>query len=207
MLVTPARGELTERGSRFLALARRADSLEAALAVRDAARREHHDATHHVFAVRLADGSSRFDDDGEPSGTAGRPVLVELESRELVDTVVAVVRWFGGTKLGTGGLARAYGSAAGRALERARTREVVRGEVRHVRYGFDDTGAVARILDAAGAVRGPDRYGAGDGGLVRTEIRLPGDAVAALDARLRGATGGRAGVEPEDDSEPCWIAV
>ncbi|MFW6039561.1 MAG: YigZ family protein [Gemmatimonadota bacterium] len=198
---------MTERGSRFLALARRVDSAEAALAVREASRREHHSATHHVFAVRLADGSSRYDDDGEPSGTAGRPLLGELESRDLADAVVVVVRWFGGTKLGTGGLARAYGSAAAAALDAARSRSVVPGEVRHVRYGFDDTGAVARILEAVGAERGPDRYGVGGGPLVRTEVRLPAEAVDRLASRLREATAGRAALEPDDDPKRCWIAV
>lgn len=160
-----------------------------------------------MFAVRLADGSIRFDDDGEPAGTAGRPILAELESRELVDALVVVVRWFGGTKLGTGGLARAYAAAAERAIEEARTRSVVAGEVRHVRYGFADTGTVARVLDSAGATRGQDSYGAAGGSLVRTEIRVPSEEVAGLDARLSEATGGRAGVEPDDDPESCWIAV
>lgn len=158
-----------------------------------------------MFAVRLADGSTRHDDDGEPSGTAGRPILAELEARDLVDTVVVVVRWFGGTKLGTGGLARAYGAAAARVIDEAGPRPVVAGEVRHVRYGFADTGAVARALDAAGAVRGADSYGVGDGSLVRTEIRLPREEVTRLDARLREATGGRAGVEPDEAPERCWI--
>lgn len=160
-----------------------------------------------MFAVRLADRSSRFDDDGEPSGTAGRPVLAELESRDLVDSVLVVVRWFGGTKLGTGGLARAYGAAAAAVLDEARSRAVVPGEVRRVRYGFDDTGVVARILDSFGVIRGAESYGAGDGSIVRTEIRLPREAVAGLDARLREATGGRAGVEADDAPEPCWIPV
>lgn len=158
-----------------------------------------------MFAVRLADGTTRFDDDGEPAGTAGRPVLAELESREFVDAVVVVVRWFGGTKLGTGGLARAYAAATASALEGARSRPVVRGEVRHVSYGFDDTGTVARVLEAVGATRGPDSYGAGEDAPVRTEVRLPRRLVARLDARLREATGGRVGVEPAEDPESCWI--
>lgn len=204
LLLAPARAELVERGSKFLALAHPADSVEAALAVRDAERRRHHDATHHVFAVRLPGGEFRYDDDGEPSGTGGRPVLSELEARELVEAAVVVTRWYGGTKLGTGGLARAYGAAAGRALAAASTRAVVPGEVRHVRYGFEDTGAVARVLAAEGARRGPDEYGPA---AIRTEVRIPRDEAPALDRRLRDATGGRAGLEPTDEPEPCWIAA
>ena len=122
-----------------------------------------------------------------------------------MDAVVVVIRWFGGTKLGTGGLARAYGAVAASALDAARVCSVVRGEVRHVRYGFEDTGTVARVLDALGATRGPDGYDAGPGAAVRTEIRLPRDLVARLDAHLREATGGRVGVEPAEEPESCWV--
>jgi len=204
LLLGSARAELVERGSKFLALARPADTVEAALALRDAERRGHHDATHHVFAVRLAGGEFRWDDDGEPAGTAGRPVLAELEARELVDATVVVTRWFGGTKLGTGGLARAYGAAAARALDAARTRAVVAGEVRHVRYGFEDTGAVARVLARGDVLRGPDEYGPVE---VRTEVRIRRGDGGALDRRLRDATGGRARLEPTAEPEPCWIAT
>lgn len=204
LLLAPVRAELVERGSKFHALAHPAGSAEAALALRDAERRRHHDATHHVFAVRLSGDAFRYDDDGEPSGTGGRPVLSELEARELVETAVVVTRWFGGTKLGTGGLARAYGAAAARALETARTRAVVAGEVRHVRYGFEDTGAVARVLATHGARRGSDEYGPAT---TRTEVRIRRGEAPTLDRGLRDATGGWAGLEPTDEPEPCWIAV
>ncbi|MFW6039807.1 MAG: YigZ family protein [Gemmatimonadota bacterium] len=203
LLLAPRRAELVVRGSKFLALAHPADSLDDVLALRDAERRRHHDATHHVYAVRLGDGDSRFDDDGEPSGTGGRPVLAELEARGLIDTAVIVTRWFGGTKLGTGGLARAYGGAAAAALEAARTRRVVEGEIRYIAYEFGDTGAVARVLEASAALRGPDEYGTG----VRTEVRLPRGSGRELDRRLRDATAGRAGLEPDDTPVSCWITA
>jgi putative IMPACT (imprinted ancient) family translation regulator len=203
LLLAPARAELVERGSKFIALAHPAASVEEALAVRDAERRRHHDATHHVYAARLGGGVSRFDDDGEPSGTGGRPVLAELEARHLIDTVVVVSRWFGGTKLGAGGLARAYGGAAGGALDVARTRRVIEGEIRYIAHEFDDIGAVARVLEASSAVRGPDEYGLG----VRTEVRVPRGAGPDLDRRLRDATSGRAGLEPDEAPDSCWITV
>lgn len=203
LLLAPCRAELVERGSRFLALAHPAASVEEALAVRDAERRRHHDATHHVYAARLGDGLSRFDDDGEPSGTGGRPVLAELEARDLIDAVVIVTRWFGGTKLGTGGLARAYGSAAAAALDGARTRRVIEGEIRYIGYEFGDTGAVARVLEAGPAQRGSEEYGSG----VRTEVRIPRGSGPDLDRRLRDATAGRAGLEPDDTPDSCWITV
>ncbi|HSM09482.1 MAG TPA: YigZ family protein [Gemmatimonadota bacterium] len=203
LLLAPCRAELLASGSKFLALAHPAGSLDDALAVRDAERRRHHDATHHVYAARLGDGIARFDDDGEPSGTGGRPVLAELEARELIDTVVVVTRWFGGTKLGTGGLARAYGGAAAAALDAARTRRVVEGEIRYIVYEFGDTGAVARVLDTGSALRGPDEYGSG----VRTEVRVPRGSGPDLDRRLRDATAGRARLVPDDTPDSCWITV
>lgn len=203
LLLAACRAELVERGSRFLALAHPAASLDDALTVRDAERRHRHDATHHVYAARLGDGASRFDDDGEPSGTGGRPVLAELEARDLIDAVVVVSRWFGGTKLGTGGLARAYGSAAAAALDAARTRRVIEGEIRYIAYQFGDTGAVARVLEAGAAVRGSDEYGSG----VRTEVRIPRGSGPDFDRRLRDATAGRAGLVPDDAPDSCWITV
>lgn len=203
LLLAPARAELVERGSKFLALAHPAASLEEALAVRDAERRRHHDATHHVYAARVGGPASRFDDDGEPAGTGGRPVLGELEARELIEIVVVVTRWFGGTKLGTGGLARAYGGAAAAALDAARTRRVIEGEIRYIVYEFGDTGAVARVLEASAASRGPDEYGPG----VRTEVRIPRGSGREVDRRLRDATAGRARLEPDEAPDSCWITA
>ena len=82
--------------------------------------KQHFDATHHCWAFRLfAAERSRSSDAGEPSGTAGKPILGAIESAELFDAAVVVVRWFGGVKLGTGGLARAYREAASETLQRA----------------------------------------------------------------------------------------
>lgn len=81
------------------------------------AQREHHDATHHCWAFRLFDPPlARSSDAGEPSGSAGRPIAQAIESSELSNVAVIVIRWYGGVKLGTGGLARAYRDAAAEAL-------------------------------------------------------------------------------------------
>jgi uncharacterized YigZ family protein len=198
-----AEAELGERGSRFLGAALPCDTVEEALALRDAERRRYHDATHHVFAVRLAGGDVRYDDDGEPSGTGGRPVLDAIIARDFVDTAVIVTRYYGGTKLGTGGLARAYGGAAAMALDACRSRRVRPGEVRHVRYDYADTGTVARLLDAPGIQRGTDEFGDG----VRTEIRLAQGRGPAFARRLRDATAGRAELEADVSPARCWIPV
>ncbi|HPN32877.1 MAG TPA: YigZ family protein [bacterium] len=90
-------------------------------------RKREYDATHHCYAWRLGIGSqehSRFSDDGEPAGTAGRPILQALLTAEVTDVLLVVTRYFGGIKLGTGGLARAYGQVAAEVVARAGRREV-----------------------------------------------------------------------------------
>jgi uncharacterized YigZ family protein len=105
--------------SRFIATVARSDSVADAKAFIQRIRNEMSDATHHVYAFKIGYGSSVIEgmtDDGEPAGTAGPPVLAVLRGAELGDTVIVVTRYFGGTKLGTGGLVRAYSGAAKEAL-------------------------------------------------------------------------------------------
>ncbi len=120
LLLAPGHAALPAiKGSRFLGDARRADDEPAARAVLKAIRAQHHKARHHCFAWRLADGTCRRSDDGEPSGTGGPPILALLEGRDLLGVIVVVTRYYGGVKLGTGGLARAYSAAAAAALDAA----------------------------------------------------------------------------------------
>ena len=147
---SPGRGEVREKGSRFFGLASRADSAAAAGELVERLRREHHDATHVAFAWKIGSGAAaarRSSDAGEPSGTAGRPIASAIDASGLTDVVVAVVRYFGGTKLGTGGLARAYRLAAERALAAAGT-ETQYDTVRlTVRCPYEKAAVVRRLLD------------------------------------------------------------
>jgi putative IMPACT (imprinted ancient) family translation regulator len=186
--ITGGRAEVRERGSRFLAVAEPADSETSARAVRDAQRADQHDATHHVWAFRGADGAERWDDDGEPAGTGGRPILAAIESAGLADVAVVVTRWFGGTKLGTGGLARAYGRAAARALEGVHPVTVLPGRLVRIRYDWSDTGAIAAAVDAAGGHRVGERFDPGP----ELEVAVAVARSGALIAALRDATAGRA---------------
>lgn len=107
--------EFKEQSSRFLALLSPASTPEEAARHLDGLRKRYHDATHHCWAWRCGWGETlkeRCSDDGEPSGTAGQPILRSLQEMEVSDASLVVVRWFGGVKLGTGGLARAYRTAA-----------------------------------------------------------------------------------------------
>ncbi|WP_313405892.1 YigZ family protein [Aeromicrobium sp.] len=119
-----AEAEIVVSRSRFLARACRVEDEAAARAFVADVRSADHDARHHCTAFVIGpDGSlRRSNDDGEPSGTAGRPMLEVLTGRDLSDVVVVVTRWFGGVLLGTGGLARAYADATGAALDAAGTR-------------------------------------------------------------------------------------
>lgn len=117
----PGEAELEIKRSRFLAQARPVHDEEAIRSLLAGVRATHPDAGHHAFAYRLGrEGEAgRFSDDGEPGGTAGRPIMEVLLREEVVDAVVVVTRYFGGVLLGSGGLTRAYGQAASEAVRRA----------------------------------------------------------------------------------------
>ena len=116
-----ARGEVEERRSRFIAHITHVEGEREARAFVDSVRSFHCDARHNVPAWALSDGRERRSDDGEPQGTAGQPILDVLHGADLADVCCVVTRYFGGTLLGSGGLARAYAAAVQRALEQART--------------------------------------------------------------------------------------
>ena len=111
--------EFKDRGSKFIGYACPVRNVEEFKDRLNEIKKEHPKATHHCFAYRLGlDGNTfRVSDDGEPSGTAGRPILGQIDSKELVNTLVVVVRYFGGTLLGVPGLINAYKSAAALALQ------------------------------------------------------------------------------------------
>ncbi|HEN47509.1 MAG TPA: YigZ family protein [Mizugakiibacter sp.] len=117
ILSAPSRHQETIRKSRFRAHAVHVESVDAAMTwlarTRDAA------ATHNCWAYRIG-SHYRFDDDGEPGGSAGQPILQAIDGQHCAETVVMVTRWFGGTKLGVGGLVRAYGGTAAECLHHAK---------------------------------------------------------------------------------------
>lgn len=144
----PARAEQTVEGSRFLAEAMPVAKRREVTAHIETIREREHNATHHCTGYRLGveGDDARYNDDGEPSGTAGPPILRQIEARNLTNVLVVVTRYFGGTELGTGGLARAYGNAAAAALNRASLVErIVRTPVR-LRFDYDDTAPAEQVL-------------------------------------------------------------
>ncbi|GHG01235.1 hypothetical protein GCM10017783_11830 [Deinococcus piscis] len=156
-LAAPHRhGEVIEN-SEFLAYARRADTPEEALNFLAELRAKYPDATHHCWAYRIGE-LYRFGDDGEPGGTAGAPILRAIEGQGVQHVMVVVVRYYGGVKLGTGGLVRAYGGAAAEVLRTAERFEV-RPRLRlNVSVGFAEQGALYHLLDTWDVVKGEEVY-------------------------------------------------
>lgn len=187
--------EIKVKGSRFLGRAFHAPDGEAALARLAQLRRAEHDATHHAWALRLGtpeELQERHDDDGEPSGSAGPPILQQLQRTGVHAALCVVARWYGGTRLGTGGLVRAYGEAAAAALERAPQRTLeLRCEL-SFRVPFALVGAVeaelARRGDQLAAV---ERDFTADAGFRVEVARGLGPGLAGA---LREATAG--GIDP-----------
>lgn len=151
-ITSVVRHEIKIKGSRFIGYAAPIETREAAETVLDSIRKTHFNATHNCYAYRLnPDGRDfRFNDDGEPSGTAGRPILDAIESRGLFRVICVVTRYFGGTKLGTGGLARAYQQIAAETLDKGE--KIQKNLYRKGKFSFayDWTGAVMSLFDKHG---------------------------------------------------------
>ncbi|MDA7418519.1 IMPACT family protein [Xenophilus arseniciresistens] len=187
-LNTPAHAELLVRKSRFLACVQPVADRAQAQAVVAALRAEHPSAAHVCWAL-LAGGQSAAVDDGEPSGTAGRPMFEVLRHHDLEGVLATVVRYFGGVKLGAGGLVRAYTDSVAQALSAAtlvplqrRTRLICT-----VPYAFE--GLVRRELAAVQGMLGEVRHGS----LVELQLEVPETQAPALKLRVDDGTQGRAG--------------
>lgn len=181
---------LEEKRSVFECWLRRADDEAAARAVVEEARATHYDARHHCSAFVLGpDGATvRSNDDGEPAGTAGTPMLEILTGAGLTDVVAVVTRWFGGTLLGTGGLVRAYGGAVRLAVEEADvlTRELVR--LVDVTVGPELSGRLEHDLRALGLDVVDVEWGAD----VRIRVGVPVSAEDRLESEVARLTSGAA---------------
>lgn len=148
-LSKPAEGKLVEQRSRFLSFAYPVSSEAEVDALVKGLRRSYHDARHVCYAYRLADGDRfRANDDGEPSGTAGRPILGQIDSCGLKNVLVVVVRYFGGIKLGTSGLTLAYKTVTAETLAAAETIQHTICATLRLRFDYAEMNDVMRILRA-----------------------------------------------------------
>lgn len=148
-IAAPSEGEFKDRGSKFLGFAFPVQSETAAMAQIEMLRKTHFKARHHCFAWRIGTDGNRFraNDDGEPSGTAGRPILGQIDAFQVRDVAVVVVRYFGGVLLGASGLINAYRESAAEALRAATLKEVI------VKDHFSIHAAYSLIPDLIGAIK------------------------------------------------------
>lgn len=148
-ILSASQGEYKEKGSKFLAFAYPVQEEEHVKQRLEELKKEYHDARHHCYAFIINPSGDQFRaaDDGEPSHSAGDPILGQIRSFGITNTLVVVVRYFGGTKLGVGGLANAYRTAAYEALNNA---VIIEEKVRvpfNISYSYDATNEVMRLIN------------------------------------------------------------
>jgi len=187
-------GLFKDRGSKFIAIALPAENAEKAMGFLEEIKKEYHAARHHCYAYRLLQEDrviERSDDDGEPAGSAGLPILQQLQGADLLNALLVVTRYFGGTKLGVGGLVRAYGEAARSALDGATILEKsLRVEV-SIAFPIEVNSSVMATIHRQRAEIveiGYERQG-------RVRVRLAPSGVEAFRRALVESTGDRVHVE------------
>ncbi|WP_395406880.1 IMPACT family protein [Pseudoduganella sp. UC29_106] len=192
-IAAPVHYELVIKKSRFLACVQPMADRAGAQAVVAGLRAEHPGAAHVCWAL-LAGGQSAAVDDGEPSGTAGRPMLDVLRHQDLEGVLATVVRYFGGVKLGAGGLVRAYTDSVAQALLTAEKIAIIKQRTLACSVPYALEGTVRRELEASGATLGSVEHR----DAVHIEFSVPADAADALAHRLNEACHGRLAWREQD---------
>lgn len=185
-LIGDVRHAIEVRKSRFLALAAPVASPDDAAAFLQ--RVADPQATHNCWAWRIGQ-AYRFSDDGEPGGTAGRPILAAIDGQGFDQAMVVVTRWYGGIKLGAGGLVRAYGGAAAECLRTAPRQPLLEWRDFEIACSFALEGTLRALLADLHGEAGTPRY---DGDGLHLPVRVLADQVATLQQRLADASRGQA---------------
>ena len=193
VIYKPGTGFYEEKKSRFIAYVSPASSEEEAVSFIDSIIKKHYDARHNCPAFIIGTNSqlTRCSDDGEPSGTAGKPILEVLMGAGITNVVVVVTRYFGGTLLGTGGLVRAYTQAVQEGLKDAGIATMRYGVEITVSIDYTDVGRVQYLLGSRGIEIVASRYT----DKVEFDICIPKEQEASLQKALVEATSARAGIE------------
>ena len=193
VLLEGGTAEIIEKKSRFIAETAIVRSEEEASAFLEARRKKYWDARHHCSAYII--GKERplthSSDDGEPSGTAGRPILDVIKGFDVSDVSVVVTRYFGGTLLGTGGLVRAYSAAAKAGLEASVIAKKVNGLLLSVTIGYDLIGKLQYIAAARGFTQADAEYGEN----VVLSYYIPANEAASFRKAVTEASSGKAQIE------------
>lgn len=185
-------GEYEEKKSRFLADIAPVSSAEEAVAFLNSVRKRYYDARHHCFAYVIGRNKeiTRCSDDGEPGGTAGKPILEVLLGADVTNVAAVVTRYFGGTLLGTGGLVRAYTQAAKAGLEDARIAQMRYGTELTVRIDYGDVGRVQYLLETKRIMVQDSRYT----DKVEYDLRVPDEQCDEIKKAITETTAGKAGI-------------
>ena len=148
----PTEGFFKDRGSKFFGYAYPYTSEQELKAKIDELKKEHHTARHHCYAYRFKQDYSvyRANDDGEPTNAAGKPILGQIDAKDLTNVAVVVVRYFGGTKLGVGGMMNAYKTAALEALNNADIIECTIDDIFEISFGYPEMNTVMRFMKDLG---------------------------------------------------------
>ena len=195
-------GEIIEKKSRFIASVEPVHSEEEALAFLERTRKKYWNANHNCFAYVIGRGQQlqRCSDDGEPSGTAGRPMLDVLLGEGIHDVVVVVTRYFGGTLLGTGGLVRAYSKSVQEGLANSAVIEKHYARRLEIETDYNGIGKIQYILGQAGITILNSEYT----DHVRVEVLIP---IAEVDSIVNKITEGTNGRAQQTRLAPCWYAL
>ena len=178
------------KGSRFISTAKPCATEGESLAFIEEMRKEFHDATHNAFAWRVGIGRTsryRYSDDGEPSGTAGQPMLKAIDGRGASNLCIVVTRYFGGTKLGTGGLMRAYGKLAQDLLRSCDLERKYFTETLTFTTSFDFVNVVHNIIDSVEAELKDSQYGE----QVTFTVEVRSSQMSTFRIKLRDGTNGQ----------------
>lgn len=191
-----ASDEFVEKRSRFIGYCKPVKTEQEAIDFINEKRSEHWNATHNVYAYSLREGNiKRYSDDGEPSGTAGMPVLDVIVKNEIFDVVVVVTRYFGGVLLGTGGLVRAYSHGSKIAVEAAKPVIMQNCLVCEARSAYNQYGKVSSLIIGVGAAVDDTVY-END---VLVKFHIKPDLLGTLNKKLADATSGEVTVEQKDE--------
>lgn len=191
-----ASDEFVEKRSRFIGYCKPVKTEQEAIDFINEKRSEHWNATHNVYAYSLREGNiKRYSDDGEPSGTAGMPVLDVIVKNEIFDVVVVVTRYFGGVLLGTGGLVRAYSHGSKIAVEAAKPVIMQNCLVCEARCAYNQYGKVSSLIIGVGAAVDDTVYESD----VLVKFHIKSDLLGTLNKKLADATSGEVTVEQKDE--------
>lgn len=191
-----ASDEFVEKRSRFIGYCKPVKTEQEAIDFINEKRSEHWNATHNVYAYSLREGNiKRYSDDGEPSGTAGMPVLDVIVKNEIFDVVVVVTRYFGGVLLGTGGLVRAYSHGSKIAVEAAKPVIMQNCLVCEARCAYNQYGKVSSLIIGVGAAVDDTVYESN----VLVKFHIKPDLLGTLNKKLADATSGEVTVEQKDE--------